>query len=90
MGSLILSDLYACASATVYSYPRTLFSTNTINYTDTEVASESVCINPLRPNSVQNQFSPNDIHRLSKAKSTRINKMILKRKIFDLLSNSLN
>ena len=45
MVSLILSDLYACASATVYSYQRTLFSTNTINYTDTEVASESVCIN---------------------------------------------
>ena len=47
-------------------------------------------LNPLCPNSVQNQFSPNDIHRLSRAKSTRINKMILKRKIFDLLSNSLN
>ena len=26
MGSLILSDLYACASATVYSYQRTLYS----------------------------------------------------------------
>ena len=47
-------------------------------------------INPLCPNSVQNQFSPNDNHRLSRAKSTRIDKMILKRKIFDLLSNSLN
>ena len=38
----------------------------------------------------QHQFSPNDIHRLSSAKSKRINKMITKRKIFDLLSNSLN
>ena len=46
--------------------------------------------NPLCPDSVQNQFSPNDNHRLSGAKSTRINKMILKRKIFDLLSNSLS
>ena len=47
-------------------------------------------INPLSPNSDQHQFSPNDIHRLSRAKSMRINKMITKRKIFDLLSNSLN
>ena len=44
MVSLILSDLYACASGTAYSYQRTLYSTNTIN-TDTEVANESVCIN---------------------------------------------
>ena len=47
-------------------------------------------LNPLSPNSAHNQFSPNDIHRLSWAKSMRINKMITKRKIFDLLSNSLN
>ena len=48
-------------------------------------------INPLSPNSDQNQFSPNYIHKLSRAKSTRINnKMITERKIFDLLSNSLN
>ena len=46
MGSLILSDLYACASGTSYSYQRTLYSTNTIN-TETEVANESVCINGL-------------------------------------------
>ena len=46
--------------------------------------------NPLCPNGVQNQFSPTDNHRLSRAKSTRIDKMILNRKIFDLLSNSLN
>ena len=46
--------------------------------------------NPLCPNSVQNQFSPNNNHRLSRAKSTRIDKMILKRKIWDFLSNSSN
>ena len=46
MGSLILSDLYTCASGTAYSYQRTLYSTNTID-TDTEVANilKSVCIN---------------------------------------------
>ena len=44
MGSLILSDLYTCASGTTYSYQRTLYSTNTID-TDTEVANISVCIN---------------------------------------------
>ena len=48
------------------------------------------CLNPLSPNSAQNQFSPNDIHRLSWAKSMRINKMISNRKIFDLLPNSFN
>ena len=47
-------------------------------------------ISPLSPNSDQHQFSLNDIHRLSRAKSMRINKMITKRKIFDLLSHSLN
>ena len=47
-------------------------------------------LNPLSPNSDQHQFSPNDIHTMSRAKSRRINKMITKRKIFDLLSNSLN
>ena len=50
----------------------------------------NLCFNPLWHNSVQNQFSPNDNHRLARAKSTRINKMILTRKIFDLLLNSLN
>ena len=49
-----------------------------------------VFLNPLSPNSAQNQFSPNDIHRLSWAKSMRINKMITKRNVFDLLPNSLN
>ena len=44
----------------------------------------------LSPNSAQNHFSPNDIHRLSRAKSIRIHKMITKRKIFDLLPKSLN
>ena len=49
-----------------------------------------VTLNPSSPNSAQDQFSPNDIHRLSGAKSMRIDKMITKRKIFDLLPNSLN
>ena len=47
-------------------------------------------LNPLSPNSDQHQFSPNDIHTMSRAKSRRINKVITKRKIFDLLSNSLD
>ena len=47
-------------------------------------------LNPLGPTSDHHQFSPNDIHRLSRAKFMRINKMIIKRKIFDLLSDSLN
>ena len=41
---------------------------------------------PLSPNSDQHQFSPNKIHRLSRAKSMRINKIITKRKVFDLKS----
>ena len=43
-------------------------------------------INPSSPNSDQHQFSPNNIHRLSRAKSKRINKMITKRNVFDLKS----
>ena len=49
-----------------------------------------VGLNPLSPNSDQHQFSPKKIHRLSRAKSMRINKMITKGKVFDLKSNSLN
>ena len=49
--------------------------------------------NPISPNSDQHHFSPNDIHRLLRAKSMRINKMILKRKsliFYQILStNSL-
>ena len=44
-----------------------------------------ISFNPLSPNSDQRQFSPNNIHRLSSS-SMRINQMITKRKIFDLLS----
>ena len=44
----------------------------------------------MSPNGGQHQFSPNEIHRLSRAKTMRINKMITMRKIVDLLSNSLN
>ena len=54
------------------------------------IRASNLSLNPLSPNSDQHQFSPNDIHRLSRAKFMRINKMITKRKIFDLLSNSLN
>ena len=47
-------------------------------------------VNLLSPNSDQHQFSPNNIHRLSSATSMRINQMITKRKISDLLSISPN
>ena len=60
-------------------------------FSDNFSRNSCICVeyNPLSPNSAQDQFSPNDIHRLSWAKSMRINKMITKRKIFDLLPNSL-
>ena len=35
------------------------------------------------------QFSPKDIHRFSREMVMRINKMITKEKMLDLLSNSL-
>ena len=38
-------------------------------------------VNPLSPNSDQHQFSPNDIHRLSKATSMRINQMITEKNL---------
>ena len=47
-------------------------------------------LNPLSSNSDRHQFSPNNIHRLSSATSMRINQMITKRKISDLLSISPN
>ena len=37
--------------------------------------------NPLSPNIDQQQFSPNNIHTLSRDKIMRINKMITKEKI---------
>ena len=40
-----------------------------------------VVINPLSPNSDQNQFSPNNIHTLSRDYIMRINKMITKGKM---------
>ena len=60
-------------------------------FSDNFSRNSCICVefNPFSPNSAQDQFSPNDIHRLSWAKSMRINKMITKRKIFDLLPNSL-
>ena len=38
-------------------------------------------INPLSANSDQQQFSPNDVHTLSRDKVTRINKMMTKEKV---------
>ena len=38
-------------------------------------------LNPLSPNSDQQQFSPNNIHTLSRDKVMRINKMIIIEKI---------
>jgi len=38
-------------------------------------------LNPLSPNSDQNQFSPNDIHTLSRDYVMRIDKMITKGKV---------
>ena len=40
-----------------------------------------VIINPLSPNSDQNQFSPNNIHTLSRDYIMRIDKMITKGKM---------
>ena len=37
--------------------------------------------NPLSPNSDQHQFSPNNIHTLSRNKVMRINEMITKEKM---------
>ena len=47
------------------------------------IISSSLCnyTNPLSPNSVQQQFSPNNIHTLSRDKVMRINKMIIIEKI---------
>ena len=50
----------------------------------------TVFFNPLSPNSDQHQFSPNNIHTLSTDKAMRINQMITKRKISNLLSISPN
>ena len=40
-----------------------------------------VRIDPLSPNSDQQQFSPNDVYTLSRDKVTRINKMMTKEKV---------
>ena len=47
-------------------------------------------MNPLSPNSDQHQFSPNNIHMLSREMVMRINQMITKEKMHDLLLNFLN
>ena len=40
-----------------------------------------ITFNPLSPNSDEHQFSPSNIHTLSKDKVMRINKMIIKDKM---------
>ena len=45
-------------------------------------------VNPLKANSDQQQFSPNNIHTLSRDKVMRINKMIIIEKIQILSTNS--
>ena len=47
-------------------------------------------LNPLTPDSDQHQFSPNNIHMLPRKWLWELMKCSLKRKCFDLLSNSLN
>ena len=47
-------------------------------WTDEETVSS---LNPLSPNSDQHQFSPKDIHRLSREIVMRINKIITKEKM---------
>ena len=47
-------------------------------------------MNPLSPNSDQHQFSPNNIHMLSREMVMRIYQMITEEKMHDLLLNSLN
>ena len=42
----------------------------------------TLVLNPLSPNSDQHQFSPKDIHRLSREMVMRINKMITKEKMY--------
>ena len=57
-----------------------------------KVTSHTECrsFNPLSPNSDQHQFSPNNIHTLSKERLWELIKWSPKRKFFDRLSNSLN
>ena len=59
---------------------------------DTSVPKQpSKSINPLSPKSDQHQFSPNNIHTLSREMVKRIiNQMITNGKMLDLLLNSLN
>ena len=47
------------------------------NWTDLKI---HVCINPLSPNGDQHQFSPKNIHTLSRDKVMRIYEMITKGK----------
>ena len=51
---------------------------------------KNIDLNPLSPNTDQRQFSPYDIHAMSRDQAMRINKRSPKGKCLDLLSNSLN
>ena len=79
-----------CSSSPIWILSLIAKSTCSRLWTPLSLHADGRELNPLSPNSAQNQFSPNNIHRLSWAKSMRVNKMITKRKIFDLLPNSLS
>ena len=46
--------------------------------------------NPLSPNGDQDQFSPNDIHTLSRDRVMRINEMITKEKMNEIFYQILS
>ena len=52
-----------------------------MSYSGLEFDTLSLKINPLSPNSDHQQFSPNNIHTLSRDKVMRITKMIIIEKI---------
>ena len=54
------------------------------------ITDNSHIINPLIPNSDQDQISPNNIHTLSRDKLWQLIKWSHERRCLDLLSNSLN
>ena len=60
------------------------------NTANTNGGTDRQTLTLLSGNGDQHQFSPNDIHNLSRNQVMRINKMINNEKSLDLLSNSLN
>ena len=60
--------------------PMVKWATKTCNlFCNTSTAAKQV--NPLSPNSDQQQFSPNDVHTLSRDKVVRMEKMTMKEKM---------